>query len=42
MIQCGVCDKWQHVACFGICQESDIPEVHVCEQCAKVVNYNNK
>ena len=35
MVLCGVCNVWQHAICFGLLQEEDVPEFHVCEQCAQ-------
>ena len=35
MVLCGVCNVWQHAVCFGLLQEEDVPEFHVCEQCAQ-------
>ena len=34
MILCGLCDCWQHGACFGMTDESFVPDLHVCEACA--------
>jgi protein-arginine kinase activator protein McsA len=30
-----VCSVWQHAVCFGLLQEEDVPEFHVCDQCAQ-------
>ena len=38
MVLCGVCNVWQHAICFGLLQEEDVPEFHVCEQCAQSVD----
>ena len=39
MVLCGYCDKWQHAVCFGLLHESQVPQLHVCEQCAKVCHH---
>ena len=36
MILCSVCDLWQHAVCYGIMEEDDAPQVHVCVECSKV------
>ena len=36
MISCEHCKFWQHAVCFTIIKEDDAPEVHLCDQCAKV------
>ncbi len=35
MIRCGECTKWQHAICFGFLDVAEVPELHICEQCAK-------
>ena len=35
MVLCGVCKVWQHAVCFGLLREDDVPELHICEQCAQ-------
>ena len=36
MILCGVCGVWQHGVCFGLLEEEEVPQVHICEACAQV------
>ena len=36
MILCGVCGVWQHGVCFGLLEEEEVPQVHICEKCAQV------
>ena len=38
MILCGLCDQWQHGACFGMTQQSHVPELHVCDVRVTKVN----
>ncbi|KDN52058.1 hypothetical protein K437DRAFT_293286 [Tilletiaria anomala UBC 951] len=33
MIQCDVCQAWQHCICMGLQTEEDCPDVYYCEQC---------
>ncbi len=35
MVWCGECKVWQHAVCFGALLESEVPELHICEQCAQ-------
>ena len=35
MVLCGECRVWQHAVCYGLLRECDVPELHVCEQCAQ-------
>ena len=45
MILCGICDNWQHAVCFGILEEEEAPELHICVVCAQVtincLSYDN-
>lgn len=36
MILCGLCNIWQHAACFGLLCEDDVPELHICDLCAQI------
>ena len=33
MIQCDVCQNWQHCICMGLQTEDDCPDVYYCDQC---------
>ena len=37
MVLCGVCKTWQHAVCFALLHEDQVPELHVCDQCAQVM-----
>lgn len=37
MILCDICNYWQHSACFGLRNQEEVPELHVCELCANKV-----
>ena len=39
MVLCGICNQWQHAACFGLREQGDVPELHVCELCATKVSH---
>ena len=36
MVLCAACDVWQHALCFALLSESEVPETHICVQCAQV------
>ena len=36
MVLCAACKCWQHALCFGIREQEDAPESHICEACANV------
>ncbi|XP_031561323.1 HORMA domain-containing protein 1-like [Actinia tenebrosa] len=35
MIMCGNCNTWQHAVCYGILEEDEAPDLHVCATCSK-------
>ena len=35
MVKCTFCNKWQHGACYGLLNQTDVPPIHVCELCHK-------
>ena len=41
MILCGICDCWQHASCYGLLDEEDVPELHVCVKCAREVSHHH-
>ncbi|KAL5502281.1 hypothetical protein EMCRGX_G009027 [Ephydatia muelleri] len=36
MVLCGLCKTWQHAVCFALLHEDQVPELHVCDQCAQL------
>lgn len=36
MVLCGLCKTWQHAVCFALLHEDEVPELHVCDQCAQL------
>ncbi|XP_070557964.1 uncharacterized protein [Ptychodera flava] len=34
MINCEACNYWQHAICFGMLEEDEVPDVHICDLCA--------
>ncbi|EDO47610.1 predicted protein [Nematostella vectensis] len=35
MIMCGICKFWEHAVCYGILQEEQAPDFHVCAKCCR-------
>ena len=35
MVLCAGCNLWQHAVCFTLLAEEDVPETHICAQCAQ-------
>ncbi|XP_062512801.1 uncharacterized protein LOC134188648 [Corticium candelabrum] len=35
MVQCELCNTWQHCICFGLVTELDVPSIHCCVVCSK-------
>lgn len=38
MIECPKCRHWQHGVCFGMLEEDDAPEIHMCDLCYRSCN----
>ena len=38
MVLCAACKNWQHAICFGVRNQDEAPDSHICDSCANVSN----